>query len=219
MKCSSASWMKPRRPTMPGACARAREPGGLPCAYFPGAWSKSSYRGERGRAWSNSSCPGTGAGSSVPSTCTGPPGSQRRTCCQSRSVFLRSDASYPVRYIENQGPPRIRSDGGTIRLAGAARPTGAPPPCAAALHHEGSPRDAWAVAFAAFGSDGLALRENPGPATAHALGQLFTERHDQPERLPPVSADIGSALPPDSRTRAHQAHESFKAILAPRRTA
>ena len=118
MKCSSASSMKPRRRTMPGACARVREPGGSPCACFREGSSKSSCHAELARAWSNSSCPGTGAGSSVHSTCTGLRESQRPMCCQSRSIFRRSAGIIRLRYIESAGPPRIRGDGGTIRLAG-----------------------------------------------------------------------------------------------------
>src|SRR6185312_4683887 len=42
---------------------------------------------------------------------------------------------------------------------------------------------------------GRVARAAAGALPAHALGQLLTARHDQPERLPAVSAPRGAALP------------------------
>jgi len=92
------------------------------------------------------------------------------------------------------------------------------PPCTARLAAPQRPGDSDSAACATGAGHGHVVPPGPGARSAHALGQLFVQRHAQHQLLPVIRACRPGRLSLHSRVVPHTSHESLGAILATRQS-
>ena len=148
-KRSSVSTIQPRRRTMPGACARVASPAARR--------ARASGRARRNRrATPNSPAHGRAVRVQAPAldrACPRPVPAcaDRSVQCVARAGQFSGDRPEFIRLATPIAQDRHGSGAKADYPArGTARSAGASPPCVATLHHDGSPRDAWALAIPLF---------------------------------------------------------------------